>query len=328
MASILCGQNAPVDYGDGAGMNLLNLKTLQWDKEIADFTAPGLINKLPQVAPTGTRAGGLSKYYNKYGLQAGIPVLTWSGDNPCSLIGTGAAEPGVAVISLGTSDTFFATMRNFKTDPDGYGHVFGNPASGFMSLICFTNGSLAREKIKSECNIDWNEFDHLAAIDSSQCGENLMLPYFDAESTPLILTPSVIYHGTPEFCSGKVSPEIKIRAILESQALTMKLHSGWMDEDFKRIRVTGGASNCGGFLQILANVFQADIERIAITDSAGLGAALIAAHNVTEIPYADLFAKFSASIETIKPDCGKAPYYEEALSKYAELEKDFHKHQS
>ena len=323
MASILCGQNAPVDYGDGAGMNLLNLKTLQWDEEIAEFTAPGLINKLPQAVPTGTRAGGLSKYYKKYGFQAGIPILTWSGDNPCSLIGTGAAEPGVAVISLGTSDTFFAAMRKFKTDPNGYGHVFGNPAGGFMSLICFTNGSLAREKIKAECDIDLEEFDRLAAIDSRQCGENLMLPYFDAESTPLILNPSVVYQGTPEFRSGKVSPEIKIRAILESQALTMKLHSEWMGEDFKRIRVTGGASNCRGFLQILANVFQADIEKIAIADSAGLGAALIAAHNVTQIPYSDLFAQFSTSTETIKPDCGKASYYEKALNKYAEMEKYF-----
>jgi xylulokinase len=34
------------------------------------------------------------------------------------------------------------------TDPRGYGHVFGNPAGRFMSLICFKNGSLAREKIR------------------------------------------------------------------------------------------------------------------------------------------------------------------------------------
>ena len=43
-----------------------------------------------------------------------------------SLVGCGAEKPGTAVVSLGTSDTFFAAMDEFRTDPDGYGHVFGN----------------------------------------------------------------------------------------------------------------------------------------------------------------------------------------------------------
>ena len=74
MASILCGKSAPVDFGDGAGMNLLNLKTLEWDHEIAAFTAPGLLNKLPPVVRSNTIAGGLSPYFSRYGLKAGTPV--------------------------------------------------------------------------------------------------------------------------------------------------------------------------------------------------------------------------------------------------------------
>ena len=129
-----------------AGMNLLNLREMDWDPDITEFTAPGLKGKLPPVA-TGV-AGDLSPYFEKYGLKAGIPVAVWTGENPASLVGTGAWRSGVAVISLGTSDTFFAALESFKTDPEGYGHVFGNPAGGFMSLSCFTNGSLARDKVR------------------------------------------------------------------------------------------------------------------------------------------------------------------------------------
>ena len=75
--SVLCGASAPIDYGDGAGMNLLNLETLAWDSEIAAFTAPGLLGKLPEVVPSNTVAGGLSPYFEKYGLKAGTPVAVW-----------------------------------------------------------------------------------------------------------------------------------------------------------------------------------------------------------------------------------------------------------
>ncbi len=322
MASILTGGNAPIDFGDGAGMNLLNLKTLQWDEDIAEFTAPGLLKKLPPAVSSDTVAGELSGYYRKYGFGSAVPVIVWSGDNPCSLIGTGAAEPGVAVISLGTSDTFFAARRDFKTDPDGYGHVFGNPAGGFMSLICFSNGSLAREEVKKDCNISWEYFDSLPENKTIPGNKgNLMLPYFSAESTPVILKPEVKYHGTAEFCAGEADSEVKIRCILESQALTMRLHSSWMGETFTRIRVTGGASNCTPFLQILADVFQARIEKIAITDSAGLGAALRAANALAKVPFAKLFEQFTAARQIILPDPENAAIYDSALKKYAELEK-------
>jgi xylulokinase len=323
MASILCGQSAPVDFGDGAGMNLLNLKTRQWDHEIAEFTAPGLLDKLPPAVNSNTIAGGLSPYFTKYGFKQGTPVAVWSGDNPCSLVGVGASEPGVAVISLGTSDTFFAAMRDFKTDPAGCGHVFGNPAGGFMSLICFTNGSPAREKIRETCNVSWSGFDQLAELAPPGNHGNLMLPYFTVESTPLVLSPGVKYHGSEEFCSGRSNNSVKIRAILESQALTMKLHSRWIGEDFKRLRITGGASECRSFRQILADVFQAKIEQIAVPDSAGLGAALRAANAAGKIPFKTLYEKFTAATESLNPNPANAAVYTAALQTYAALEPDF-----
>ena len=232
---MLCGAPSPVDYGDGAGMNLLNLRTLGWDGEIAAFTAPGLPGRLPRAVPSATIAGGLSGYFEKYGFRAGTPVAVWSGDNPGSLIGVGAGEPGIAVVSLGTSDTFFAAMRSFHTDPDGYGHVFGDPAGGFMSLICFSNGSLAREAVRKECGLSYEAFDRVTPVPES---EHLLLPYFVPESTPLVLEPGAEYG----FDWASAPAEERVRALLESQILSMRLHSAWQNEAFRRIRVTGGAS--------------------------------------------------------------------------------------
>jgi xylulokinase len=317
LCSILCGKSAPIDHGDGAGMNLLNLKTLKWDEEICDFTAPGLYAKLPSLAPSYSIAGGLSEYFTKYGFQAGTPVAVWSGDNPNSLIGTGAASPGTAVISLGTSDTFFAAMQRPVTDPDGCGHVFGNPAGGFMSLICFTNGSLAREKVRDMCKVDWEYFDTQACNETAPGNNgNMILPYFTPENTPPVFVAKVVYQGSDDFCNGKASAAVMIRAILESQALTMRLHSSWMGEKFDRIRITGGASKSRDFRQILADVFQARIERITVTDSAGLGAAMRAVNAVANVPFSELEKMFAQTLDATEPNSNNAEVYDKALEAF------------
>ncbi|HCE43338.1 MAG TPA: carbohydrate kinase [Lentisphaeria bacterium] len=321
LASVLVGDSAPIDFGDGAGMNLLNLRTLLWDLKICEATAPGLIEKLPQVTPANKVAGRLCPYFTKYGLKEGIPVLNWSGDNPSSLIGVGAGEPGTAVISLGTSDTFFAAMTSSRIDPQGYGHVFGNPTGGFMSLICFKNGSLAREKVKDECGADWDAFEKAFSESKPGNGGNMMLPYFVPETTPLVLKEGAHFSGTPDFCKGRAPAAVMIRAVVESQILSMKLHSKWIGQDFKCIRVTGGASKSQGICQIIADVFQAKVEKISVADSAALGAAVRVAQSVFFGRMTEYYAKFAAATETIEPDKSTAATYEKMLAKFAEFEK-------
>jgi xylulokinase len=298
MASVLIGGDAPIDYGDGAGMNLLNLKTLCWDQGICDATAPGLLAKLPKPVPTSTVAGKLSRYFSKYGLKPGITVATWTGDNPASLVGTGAFRPGLAVVSLGTSDTFFAVLDPYRTDPEGCGHVFGNPTGGFMCLTCFKNGSLARDRVRAEAGADWDFFDATAFAKTPIGNQgNLALPWFEAEITPPVLKPGL----RANFDFSAAPAEVRIRAVVEAQALSLRAHSLWIGR-FDTLRVTGGASRSQGILQVLADVFQASVETIAVPDSAALGAAMIAAHVAGNAAYEDLAAKFTPATARIAPN--------------------------
>ncbi len=317
LCTVLIGKHAPIDYGDGAGMNLLDLSTLDYHKEITEFTAPGLMQKLPPAAASDTIAGELVPYFEKYGLKSGIPVIVWSGDNPNSLIGTGCFEPGIAGISLGTSDTVFATMKEFCTDPEGCGHIMGNPAGGFMSLICFTNGSLAREKIRETAKVDWNTFDAMSS-GTENPDYHLLLPYFDAESTPLQLKSGPRYN----FDQTAEPPEKLIRALLESQALSMKLHTSWLKDPIRKIRLTGGASACKGFRQIIADTFQAEVETISVSNSAGLGAAFRAANGAGKIPFPELISAFCSAAETVYPDRMMQKHYEKALCIYKQMESE------
>jgi xylulokinase len=316
LASVLIGGDAPVDTGDGAGMNLLNLRAGAWDAPIADATAPGLLRLLPAVGKPGGIAGALHPYFAKYGLAAGTPVALWTGDNPASLVGMGAHNPGKAVVSLGTSDTVFAAFEKFHTDPDGFGHVFGNPAGGNMSLACFKNGSLARERVRADAGVDWTFFDE-TAFDQTPAGNGgkLALPWFEPEITPA---------GRPaglraNFDFAAAPAATRIRAAVEGQTLSRALHSAWVGK-FDTLRVTGGASRSKGILQTLADVFQARVETIAVTDSAALGAAFIAAHNTGGVAYDDLAAKFCPTVGTVLPRPETADLYRGLLGEIKRME--------
>jgi len=315
LCSVLIGGDAPIDSGDGAGMNLLNLNTMQWDEEIAEATAPALLAKLPKLAATPCATGGLSPYFAKYGLTTGTPVATWTGDNPASLVGCGASRDDMAVVSLGTSDTFFAAINPYRVDPGGFGHVFGLPSGGFMCLTCFKNGSLARDRVRTEAGVDWNFF-AVDAFEQTPVGNNRQwaLPWFEPEITPLVTKAGL----RANFDFAAATPAARIRAVVEAQAMTLRIHSLWIG-DFKTLRVTGGASQSVGILQTLADVFHATVETIVTADSAALGAAMIAAHAVGGMSYETLAGAFCPPTQTLQPRAEAVRIYADCLSTFGEF---------
>jgi xylulokinase len=270
MASVLLGKNAPIDHGDGAGMNLMNIETKKWDDKALKVTAPNLKKKLPLLANSYDIIGNISPYFvKKYGFHPNTLLIAWSGDNPNSLIGVGLIEKGKVAISLGTSDTYFGYLKDLSLDLRGEGHVFGAPTGDYMSLICYKNGSLARERIKDKYNLDWRDFSEILRKTPPGNHGKILLPYFFPEIVPLVLDPNVYRFGFDEN-----DVEGNVRAIIEAQFLSMRLHSEWISEGPKEIYATGGASTNLDIIQIAADIFQTPIRQFDITDSAALGAAL------------------------------------------------------
>src|SRR5208282_1105353 len=63
MASLLAGKIAPIDFGDGAGMNLMDIRRKNWNHDALKATAPGLMNKLPPLAASGHVIGPVSRFF-------------------------------------------------------------------------------------------------------------------------------------------------------------------------------------------------------------------------------------------------------------------------
>jgi xylulokinase len=192
-----------------------------------------------------------------------------------------------------------------------------------MTLICFKNGSLAREKIRELYKIpDWKKFGELVAQTPPGNNGGILLPRFEAEIVPRVNKP-----GIHRFDLDEKDAAANCRAIFEAQMLSMRLHSEWMQVSPEKIYATGGASNDVALLRIMADVMNCRVERIEISKSAALGAALIAAHGWLTASgknpkWEKLTAGFTNPIpdSEIRPDKKAAKIYDKLLEKYAACE--------
>jgi xylulokinase len=273
LASLLAGRHAPIDPGDASGMNLMDLATCDWWPAALEATAPGLLAKLPTVAPAWTVAGSLSPYWQaRHGLPA-AKVVVWSGDNPSSLIGTGLVRTGLVAISLGTSDTIFGLMREPRVDRTGTGHVFGAPTGAYMGLTCFANGSLARERVRDSFGLTWAGFSQTLAATPPGNRGRVLLPWYLPEITPPVAAP-----GARRYDLAIDDGPGHVRGVVEGQQMSLALHSRWMDAGIDTILATGGAAANREILQVMADVFGAEVFQLEVGNSACLGAALRARH--------------------------------------------------
>jgi len=322
-ASLLAGRHAPIDPGDGAGMTLMDLARKQWAPAALDATAPDLAPRLPPLAPSWSIVGPLADYWcRRHGFPS-AQVVAWSGDNPCSLVGVGLAGEGEVAISLGTSDTLFGTMREARTDPSLAASVFGAPTEGYMALLCFKNGSLARERVRDRARLDWAGFSRALRETRPGNGGALMLPWFEAEITPTVLTPGVRRYGLdPADAAGEV------RAVVEAQMMALATHSSWMGVRVQEIRATGGAAANREILQVMADVFGARVRRLKVGNSACLGAALRAWHadelaRGRRLPWGEVAAGFVEPEEPgVRPAPASVPVYAALKDVYAACEAD------
>jgi xylulokinase len=143
-------------------------------------------------------------------------------------------------------------------------------------LTCFANGSLARERVRDGFGLSWTQFSQALCDTPPGNGDRLMLPWFDPEITPHVPEPRVRRDRLDERdVAGN------IRAVIEAQMMAMANHSAWMGaagSTTREITATGGASVNREVLQIMADVFGADVRRLDVPHSAALGAALRARH--------------------------------------------------
>ncbi|XP_029384889.1 xylulose kinase isoform X1 [Echeneis naucrates] len=324
-ASLFLGGYAAIDYSDGSGMNLLDIRTRTWSKVLLEATAPHLEQLLGAPVPSTSVLGLVSSYFvQRYGFSESCRVVAFTGDNPASLAGMKLQEGNITV-SLGTSDTVFLWLQQPR--PALEGHVFCNPIDpeDYMALLCFKNGSLTRERVRDKCaGGSWEVFS--AALRDTPLGNKGNIGfYFDT----MEITPPVM--GVHRFDSDDTevswfSPEVEVRAVVEGQFLSRRVHAerlGYSVVPGTRVLATGGASSNREILQVLSDTFNAPVYTIDLSDSACLGSAYRALHgSVAEfgVSFSDMLKKAPEPQLVANPHPAAQEVYDPMVKRYSRLE--------
>ncbi|KAM9333835.1 xylulose kinase isoform 2-T2 [Pholidichthys leucotaenia] len=324
-ASLFLGRYASIDFSDGSGMNLLDIRTRTWSKICLEATGPDLEQRLGEPVPSMSVLGPISSYFvQRYGFSESCSVVAFTGDNPASLAGM-RLQPGDVAVSLGTSDTVFLWLQ--QPSPALEGHVFCNPVEteAYMALLCFKNGSLTRERIRNECcGGSWEVFS--AALRDTPLGNNGNIGfYFDV----MEITPSVV--GVHRFnCDDEevslFGPQVEVRALVEGQFLSKRLHAerlGYSIIPGTRVLATGGASSNQEILQVVSDVFSAPVYIMDSSDSACLGSAYRALHGVvlgSGVSFCDAVKKAAEPKLVATPQLKAKEVYDQLLDRFTRLE--------
>ncbi len=266
---------ATMEYGDASGTALLDVRKRKWSAAALKAIDSSLADKLPRLISSDEPAGKLSPATAKeLGLNPGILVSAGGGDNMMGAIGTGNTRHGIVTASFGTSGTIYACADKPVVDPTGEIASFCDSTNRWLPLLCTMNVTVATEMMRNDFNYTHAQFETKAAKVAPGSDGLLLLPYLEGERTPNVPDGTGVMLGInpTTFRAGHYC-----RAAMEGVTLGMNyglLRLAQLGVKPTQIRATGGGAKSKLWRQIMADVFNAEVVTIKVSEGAAYGAAL------------------------------------------------------
>ena len=270
----LTGQ-ATMEYGDASGTALLDVRKRQWSAAVLKAIDADLAAKLPPLRASDQAAGRLQATTAKaLGLSTEVVVSAGGGDNMMGAIGTGNTRPGVITASFGTSGTIYACAEKPVIDPQGEIAAFCDSTNRWLPLLCTMNVTVATEMARQYFGWTHDKFAAAAATAPAGCDGLVLVPYLDGERTPNVPAGTGVFLGVNP--KTFTAPHFA-RAAMEGVTLGMNyglLRLAELGVKPTQIRATGGGAKSKLWRQVMADVFNAEVVTLKVSEGAAYGAAL------------------------------------------------------
>ena len=277
------------EVSDASGTLFLDVKNRKWSDELLGELD---IDKdiLPECFESCVVSGKVNVQASKEtGLAEGTPVVGGGGDQASQAIGTGIVREGLISSTVGTSGVVFATSDAHHLDPGHTLHTFCHAVKGkwhLMGVMLSAGGSLRWlrdtlfKDVKEEAaeqGIDPYIIMEKKAGKIPVGSEGLIfLPYLTGERAPYA-DPNArgVFFGL----SLRHTEGDFIRSVLEGVAFglrdSLEIIRG-QHIHIDEIRGSGGGAKSSFWLQIQADINNATMTTINVTDGGALGVALLA----------------------------------------------------
>jgi xylulokinase len=281
-----------VEISDGTVSGLMDVKTLDWSKEIAEKLGFD-ISKFPPLCKPAEVVGHVkSEVAKKTGLAVGTKIVAGSGDQQLAAMGAGVIKDGAVSLTIGTfgllaiglAEPDFSSLTNLmipSTPRLGVFEVEGPQVSGATCYRWCRDTLCAEDVAEAESkNIDPYVIMGEKYIKKSPPGSNGVIFYSALFGSGY---PTWDTNATGNFI-GLRSTSTKadmVRSVMEGITMESRhmlesvLAAGVVMDD--TISISGGASKSPEWCQMISDIMNRKIRTLDVPDAAVLGAAGLAA---------------------------------------------------
>ncbi|MGG1698177.1 xylulokinase [Bacillus zhangzhouensis] len=269
-----------IDYSDAAGTLLLDIGKQTWSEEICQaFDIPSQI--CPPLVSSEAEVGTLlPQVARETGIKEGAKVFAGGADNACGAIGAGILSSGHTLCSIGTSGVILSYEEDHERELQGNLHLFHHAKKDAFYTMGVT--------LSAGYSLDWTK-SLLAPEESFQAllegvadvapGANglLFTPYLVGERTPYA---DSIIRGSLIGLDSRHERAHMVRAVLEGITFSLNESIALFRQAGKRIDSIvsiGGGARSQTWLQMQADIFQAEVIQLKNEQGPALGAAMLAA---------------------------------------------------
>ena len=325
-----------IEISDAAGTCLLDVKHGVWSREVLEAIEfdPAL---LPPVVPAEAICGSTTEEIEQLtGLLAGTPVAGGGADNACGAVGNGVVQPGLALVSIGTSGVVLAYTDSPQVDRSGpipRVHTFNHAVPQAWYLMGVTQGAgLSLRWVRDNIGLPERALEHWTGLDAYAllareaegvpAGSDglLFLPYLQGERTPHL---DAYARGGWIGLTASHDRRHLVRSVLEGVAFSLKDCFTIIEEQgltLEQVRATGGGAKSPLWRQIIADVLGVELVTTNAQEGPAFGAALLA--GVASGIYSSVQQACEATIRIVErtlPQSDKLVAYARAYEQFRAL---------
>jgi sugar (pentulose or hexulose) kinase len=216
-------------------------------------------------------------------------------------------------------------------DPEGEIAAFCDSTNRWLPLLCTMNVTVATEMVRED--FGWSHEKYAGESSRIPAGSNglLLLPYFEGERTPNVPEGTGVWFGV-----NKKTFEAAHFARASMEGVTLGMNYGLrrlaeLGVKPTQIRATGGGAKSKVWRQIMADVFDAEVVTLKVSEGAAYGAALQAlwcwklqqGQKISINDITDRYVELNES-ETAEPNTGNAAVYRQLQDLQDDLSRALH----
>ena len=290
--------------------------------------------KLPRIVEPHAVVGELAaSFASRCGLRAGVPVIAGCGDTAASFLSCGAAAEGICVDVAGTASVFAATTAAFRPDQKyrmlacgqsavpGLWHPYAYINGGGMNLEWFRREIANRGRSAGRGLLEFDQLNELASRIEPSDDLPMFIPHLGGRVCPSQphlrgAWAGLLWDHTVAHLYRSVLEAVALEYAVYKKVLA-SLYDGLR---FKELRITGGGEKSRLWNALKADALQTPVRRIARSEGAIMGAAMLAGYGVGTLPGLPAAAKTWVRLgETTRPTKRHAGYYARRVAYYETL---------